>query len=77
MYKRQAENLNRTSITIWEARAAGAPDVFKYRGKMTVHMQTPEEQAEWIKTLQQPAIDLFIKRNPTDGKQLVDLMSKL
>ena len=72
-----AANLNRTSVTIWEARAAGAPDVFKYRGKMTVHVQTPEEQAAWVKALQQPAIDLFIKRNPADGKQLVELMRKL
>lgn len=72
-----AETMHQTSITIWEGRAAGAPDVFKYRGKMTVHMQTPEEQAEWVKALQQPAIDLFIKRNPEDGKQLIELMSKL
>ena len=72
-----AGTLNKTAITIWEARAASAPDVFKYRGKLTVHVQTPAEQALWMETLQQPAIDHFIEQNPKDGKQLIHLMRKL
>ena len=72
-----AKNLNKVSELFWEGRAAAAPDVFKWRGKIQVHIQTPQETAEWVKETQQPAIDQFVKRNPTDGKQLVDLMRKL
>lgn len=72
-----AATLNKTAITIWESRAASAPDVFKYRGKMTVHVQTPAEQALWKDRLQQPAIEQFLEKNPKDGQALINLMRKL
>lgn len=70
-----ARHLEQNAFLITEARAAAAPDVLR-EGGMTLHIQTPEETAEWKKAMMQPALDAFIASSP-DAARLIDAVNKI
>ena len=64
------------AFTVTEDTAADALVQLKAKG-MTIHMQTPDEQAAWRAAMQKPVIDAFIKSAPEDGPKILDLLKAL
>jgi len=44
---------------------------------MTIHVQTPAEEATWRSAMQKPVIDAFLKSAPQDGQKILDLIKGL
>jgi C4-dicarboxylate-binding protein DctP len=45
--------------------------------KMTIHIQTPEEEAAWRAVMVQPALDYYKSKTGKDGEELITLIEKL
>jgi len=45
--------------------------------KMTLHMQTREEEKTWREAMEKPVLDYFLEKTGKEGKELVDLIRKL
>ena len=44
---------------------------------MTVHVQSPQEQATWRALMEKPVVDAFLKSAPEGGAKIIDLMKKI
>ncbi len=45
--------------------------------KMTIHIQTKDEENAWKAAMQKPVLDYFLQKTGNEGKELVDLINKL
>lgn len=63
------------SIAITEETAGRAADELRAKG-MTIHMQTPEEAAQWRAQMQPPVIEAFLKFAPEGGQRVIDLLQR-
>jgi TRAP-type C4-dicarboxylate transport system substrate-binding protein len=71
-----AKKAEQDAIPITEATAQNAIKQLKEKG-MQLHLQSPEEVAEWKAAMQKPVMDAFIKAAPKDGPKLIELLQKL
>jgi TRAP-type C4-dicarboxylate transport system substrate-binding protein len=71
-----AAKAEQDAIGITEATAAAALKDLQGKG-MTIHVQTPQEQAAWRATMENPVVDAFNKSASQDGPKSIDLMRKL
>lgn len=71
-----AAKTEQDAFAVTEATAADALVQLKAKG-MTIHMQTPEEEATWRAAMQQPVIDAFLKSAPQDGPKILELLKGL
>jgi C4-dicarboxylate-binding protein DctP len=70
----RAAEVNAYDVT--EATAAAAVGQLREKG-MTVHVQTPEETAQWKAAMQKAVVDEFLKLAPQDGAKIIQLIEKL
>jgi TRAP-type C4-dicarboxylate transport system substrate-binding protein len=71
-----AAKTEQEAFTVTEATAADALVQLKAKG-MTIHVQTPAEEATWRAAMQKPVIDAFLKSAPQDGQKILDLIKGL
>jgi TRAP-type C4-dicarboxylate transport system substrate-binding protein len=71
-----AAKTEQEAFAVTEATAADALVQLKAKG-MTIHVQTPEEEATWRTAMQKPVIDAFLKSAPQDGQKILDLIKGL
>jgi len=71
-----AAKTEQDAFAVTEATAADALVQLKAKG-MTIHVQTPEEQATWRAAMQKPVIDAFLKSAPEDGPKILELLKGL
>lgn len=71
-----AAKTEQDAFAVTEATAADALVQLKAKG-MTIHVQTPEEQATWRAAMQKPVIDAFLKSAPQDGPKILELLKGL
>jgi len=45
--------------------------------KMVIHIQTAEEAKAWKEVMQKPVLNYFLEKTGKDGKELVDLITKI
>ena len=45
--------------------------------KMTLHIQTPQEEAAWRDAMQKPVLDYFLEKTGKEGKELVEIIQGL
>ena len=51
--------------------------ITELKKKMTIHVQTKQEEATWKEVMQQPVLDYFLQKTGEEGQQLVDLIKNL
>ena len=71
-----AAKTEQEAFPVTEATAADALVQLKAKG-MTIHVQTPAEEATWRAAMQKPVIDAFLKSAPQDGQKILDLIKGL
>ncbi|MEO6566905.1 MAG: TRAP transporter substrate-binding protein DctP [Casimicrobiaceae bacterium] len=71
-----AAKAEQDAIPITEATAAAALKELQAKG-MTIHVQSPAEQATWKGAMQKPVVDAFLKTAPEGGAKIIDLLGKL
>ena len=71
-----AAKAEQDAIPITEATAAAALRDLQAKG-MTIHVQTPAEQATWKGAMQKPVVDAFLKTAPEGGARIIELLDKL
>jgi C4-dicarboxylate-binding protein DctP len=71
-----AKKAEQDAIPITETTAENAIKQLKEKG-MQLHLQSPDEVAEWKAAMQKPVMDAFIKAAPKDGPKLIELLQKL
>ena len=64
------------AIGVTEATAAAAIRDLQARG-MTIHLQTPQEQAAWRAAMEKPVRDAFLQTAPEGGARIIELLGKL
>lgn len=50
--------------------------IAELKKKMTIHMQTQQEEQAWKAVMEKPVFDYFLKTTGKEGAELVDLISK-
>jgi C4-dicarboxylate-binding protein DctP len=71
-----AAKAEQDAIGVTEATAAAALKDLQARG-MTIHVQSPQEQAAWRAVMEKPVVDAFLKSAPEGGARAMELMKKL
>lgn len=71
-----AAKAEQDAIPITEATAAAALKDLQVKG-MTIHVQSPVEQATWKGAMQKPVVDAFLKSAPEGGAKIIELLGKL
>ncbi|MBK7791142.1 MAG: TRAP transporter substrate-binding protein DctP [Betaproteobacteria bacterium] len=71
-----AAKAEQDAIGVTEATAAAALKDLQAKG-MTVHVQSPQEQATWRALMEKPVVDAFLKSAPEGGAKIIDLMKKI
>lgn len=71
-----AAKAEQEAIGVTEATAAAALKDLQARG-MTIHVQSPQEQAAWRAVMEKPVVDAFLKSAPEGGARALELMKKL
>ncbi len=71
-----AAKAEQDAIGVTEATAAAALKDLQARG-MTIHVQSPQEQAAWRAVMEKPVVDAFLKSAPEGGARAIELMKKL
>lgn len=71
-----AAKAEQEAIGVTEATAAAALKDLQARG-MTIHVQSPQEQAAWRAVMEKPVVDAFLKSAPEGGARAIELMKKL
>jgi C4-dicarboxylate-binding protein DctP len=64
------------AIGVTEATAAAALKDLGTKG-MTLHVQSPQEQAAWRAAMEKPVVDAFLKTAPEGGARIIELLQKL
>jgi C4-dicarboxylate-binding protein DctP len=71
-----AAKAEQDAIGVTEATAAAALKDLGAKG-MTMHVQSPQEQAAWRAAMQKPVIDAFLKTAPEGGAKIIELLDKI
>ncbi len=71
-----AAKAEQDAIGVTEATAAAALRDLQAKG-MTIHVQTPAEQATWRALMEKPVVDAFLKSAPEGGAKILDLLKKI
>jgi C4-dicarboxylate-binding protein DctP len=71
-----AAKAEQEAIGVTEATAAAALKDLQAKG-MTVHVQTPAEQATWRALMEKPVVDAFLKSAPEGGAKILELLKKV
>ncbi len=71
-----AAKAEQDAIGVTEATAAAALKDLQAKG-MTIHVQTPAEQATWRALMEKPVVDAFLKSAPDGGAKILDLLKKV
>ena len=71
-----AAKAEQEAIGVTEATAAAALRDLQAKG-MTIHVQSPQEQAAWRAVMEKPVVDAFLKSAPEGGARAIELMKKL
>jgi C4-dicarboxylate-binding protein DctP len=71
-----AAKVEQDAIGVTEATAAAALTDLGGKG-MTLHVQTPQEQATWRAAMEKPVVDAFLKTAPEGGAKIIELLQKL
>ena len=71
-----AAKAEQDAIGVTEATAAAALRDLQAKG-MTIHVQTPAEQATWRAVMEKPVVDAFLKSAPEGGAKILDLLKKI
>jgi len=71
-----AAKVEQDAIPVTEQTAAAALKDLGGKG-MTMHVQTPQEQATWRAAMEKPVVDAFIKSAPEGGPKIIELMQKI
>ncbi|WP_242662539.1 TRAP transporter substrate-binding protein DctP [Teichococcus deserti] len=72
----EAQQAERDQIPVTEEVAAKALEELRARG-MTVHEQTPAEEAAWSAAMQKPVVDAFLRLAPDNGARAIELLRAL
>jgi C4-dicarboxylate-binding protein DctP len=64
------------AIGVTEQTAAAALKDLGGKG-MTMHVQTPQEQATWRAAMEKPVVDAFVKSAPEGGPKIIELLKKI
>jgi C4-dicarboxylate-binding protein DctP len=64
------------AVPVTEATANAALKDLQTKG-MTIHVQTPQEQATWKAAMEKPVVDAFLKSAPEGGAKILELLRKL
>ena len=71
-----AAKAEQDAIPITEATASAALKDLQTKG-MTVHVQSPQEQATWRAAMEKPVVDAFLKTAPEGGPKIIELLKKM
>jgi C4-dicarboxylate-binding protein DctP len=71
-----AAKAEQDAIGVTEGTAAAALTDLGGKG-MTLHLQTPQEQATWRAAMEKPVVDAFLKTAPEGGAKIIELLQKL
>ena len=71
-----ASKVEAEAIGVTEATADAAIRDLQGKG-MTIHLQTPAEQAAWRAVMEPPVRDAFLKTAPEGGPKIIELLGKL
>jgi C4-dicarboxylate-binding protein DctP len=71
-----ASKVEQEAIGVTEATAAAALTDLAAKG-MTLHVQTPQEQAAWRAVMEKPVVDAFVKSAPEGGPKIIELLQKI
>ena len=64
------------AIGVTEQTAAAALKDLGGKG-MTMHVQSPQEQATWRAAMEKPVVDAFVKSAPEGGPKIIELLKKI
>ena len=71
-----AAKVEADAIGVTEATAEAAIRDLQAKG-MTIHLQTPPEQAAWRAVMEKPVRDAFLQTAPEGGPKIIELLGKL
>ena len=71
-----AAKVEQDAIGVTEQTAAAALKDLGGKG-MTMHVQTPQEQATWRAAMEKPVVDAFVKSAPEGGPKIIELLKKI
>jgi TRAP-type C4-dicarboxylate transport system substrate-binding protein len=62
--------------SIQDSEKARTEAIAQLKQKMTVHLQTPEEEKAWKAVMEKPVLDYFLSKTGDEGKHLVEIIRK-
>ena len=71
-----ASRVEAEAIGVTEATADAAIRDLQGKG-MTIHLQTPQEQATWRAVMEKPVRDAFLQTAPEGGPKIIELLGKI
>ena len=71
-----ASRVEAEAIGVTEATADAAIRDLQGKG-MTIHLQTPQEQAAWRAVMEKPVRDAFLQTAPEGGPKIIELLGRL
>lgn len=71
-----ASKVEAEAIGVTEATADAAIRDLQGKG-MTIHLQTPQEQAAWRAVMEKPVRDAFLQTAPEGGPKIIELLGRL
>ena len=71
-----ASRVEAEAIGVTEATADAAIRDLQGKG-MTIHLQTPQEQATWRAVMEKPVRDAFLQTAPEGGPKIIELLGRL
>ena len=71
-----ASKVEAEAIGVTEASADAAIRDLQGKG-MTIHLQTPQEQAAWRAVMEKPVRDAFLQTAPEGGPKIIELLGRL
>lgn len=71
-----ASRVEAEAIGVTEATADAAIRDLQGKG-MTIHLQTPQEQAAWRAVMEKPVRDAFLQTAPEGGPKIIELLGRI
>jgi len=63
--------------SIQDSEKAREEAVTELQKKMTIHLQTPQEEAAWKALMQKSVLDYFLEKTGDEGKRFIDYIQKI
>lgn len=63
--------------SLQDSEAAKDQALMELKQKMTIHVQTPEEQKAWAEVVTQPVLDYYLEKTGAVGRELVELVKEI